>query len=59
MQKGDFPQGVPCVADSSMSDWMEYVYMQQPMPANVTGVPVVLSVLDSNNNYRTNRHGSN
>ena len=52
LQKGDFPQGVPCVADSSMSAWMEYVYMQQPMPTNVTGVPVVLSVLDSNNNYR-------
>ena len=52
VQKGDFPQGVPCVADSSMSEWMEHVYMQQPMPANVTGVPVVLSVLDSNNNYR-------
>jgi hypothetical protein len=31
---------------------MEYVYMQQPMPNNVTGVPVTLSVLDSNNNYR-------
>ena len=32
---------------------MESVYMQQPMPNNVTGVPVTLSVLDSNGNYRT------
>ena len=31
---------------------MEAVYMQQPMPTNITGVPVVLYVLDSNNNYR-------
>ncbi len=53
VQAADFPQGVPCVADSSMSDWMEYVYMQQPCPTNVTGVPVILSVLDSNGNYRT------
>jgi hypothetical protein len=29
---------------------MEYVYQQQPRPANVTGVEVVLSVLDPNNN---------
>jgi hypothetical protein len=32
---------------------MEYVYMQQPMPSNVTGVPVTLSVLDANGNYRS------
>jgi hypothetical protein len=31
---------------------MEYVYMQQPKPTNTTGVPVTLSVIDSNNNYR-------
>jgi hypothetical protein len=30
---------------------MGYVYQQQPRPADVTGVEVVLSVLDSNNNY--------
>jgi outer membrane protein assembly factor BamB len=51
-QAADFPNGVPCVSDASESQWMEYVYMQQPMPNNVTGVPVTLSVLDSNNNYR-------
>ena len=51
-QAANFPHGVPCVSDASMTPWMEYVYMQQPMPTNVTGVNVNLYVLDSNNNYR-------
>ena len=51
-QAADFPNGVPCVSDASQSGWMEYVYMQKPMPTNVTGVTVTLYVLDSNNNYR-------
>jgi hypothetical protein len=50
---GNFPDGLPCVSDDSMSAFMEAVYMQQPMPTSVTGVPVTLSVLDSNGNYRT------
>jgi outer membrane protein assembly factor BamB len=49
----NFPNGLPCVSDHSMSDWMKYVYMQQPYPSNVTGVPVTVYVLDSNNNYRS------
>jgi len=49
----NFPNGLPCVSDASMSQFMEAVYMQQPMPTNVTGVPVTISVLDSNRNYRT------
>ncbi len=48
----NFPNGLPCVSDASMSQFMEAVYQQQPMPHNVTGVPVTLSVLDSNGNYR-------
>ena len=48
----NFPNGLPCVSDASMSQFMAAVYMQQPMPHNATGVPVTLSVLDSNNNYR-------
>ena len=35
-----------------MTQFMESVYMQQSMPPNITGVPVTLSVLDSNGNYR-------
>ena len=51
-QAANFPNGVPCASDASMSPWMEYVYMQQPFPANATGVPVEIDVLDSNGNYR-------
>ncbi len=51
-QAADFPYGVPCASDASMSQWMSYVYQQQPMPTNFTGVPVNLYVLDSNHNYR-------
>jgi hypothetical protein len=36
-----------------MTQFMEAVYEQQPMPTNITGVPVTISVLDSNGNYRT------
>jgi hypothetical protein len=45
-----FPNGVPAVSDASETAWMEYVYMQLPAPTNTTGVPVTLSVLDSNGN---------
>jgi hypothetical protein len=51
-QAARFPNGVPAVSDASMGAWMEYVYMQKPRPTNATGVEVVLSVLDSNNNFR-------
>jgi outer membrane protein assembly factor BamB len=49
-QAARFPNGVLAVSDESMSDWMEYVYMQQPKPTNATGVKVTISVLDPNNN---------
>jgi hypothetical protein len=49
----NFPHGLPCVSDASMSAFMEAVYEQQAMPTNITGVPVALYVLDSNNNYRS------
>ncbi len=51
-QAANFPNGLPCVSDASMSLWMEYVYMQQQFPSNTTGVPVTVDVLDSNGNYR-------
>ncbi|MDR1993253.1 MAG: PQQ-binding-like beta-propeller repeat protein [Nitrososphaerota archaeon] len=51
-QAARFPHGVPAVSDESMSGWMEYVYMQKASPANVTGVPVSIYVIDGNNNYR-------
>jgi hypothetical protein len=49
----NFPNGLPAVSDASMSDWMQFVYMQQPCPANVTGVPVTISAIDPNGNYVT------
>jgi hypothetical protein len=51
-QAANFPNGVPVVSDASMARFMEYVYMQQPMPTNTTGVPVSFSVLDANGNLR-------
>jgi len=47
----NFPNGLPCVSDASMSQFMQTVYMQQPMPTNSTGVSVTLSVTDSNGNH--------
>ncbi|MCW4000554.1 MAG: PQQ-binding-like beta-propeller repeat protein [Candidatus Bathyarchaeota archaeon] len=47
-----FPEGVAAVNDISQNIWMEYIYMQKPRPTNATGVPVVLSVVDANGNYR-------
>jgi hypothetical protein len=45
-----FPNGVPAVCDTNMTDWMEYVYMQYPRPTDVIGVDVVISVVDPNGN---------
>jgi hypothetical protein len=47
-----FPNGVPAVSNDSMSDWMLYVYKQFARPSNAKGVPVTLSVVDANGNYR-------
>ncbi len=46
----NFPNGLPCVSDASMSQFMEAVYMQQPMPTNLTGVSVTIAVTDKNGN---------
>lgn len=43
--------GTPAIADKSMNQWMEYLYMQQPKPTNATGVDVVLETLDPNGNF--------
>ena len=49
--KANFPSGVPCASDASMTAWMGYVYQQQAEPTNFTGVTVQLAVLDSNGNH--------
>ncbi len=43
VQTGKF-NVVPAVSDASMGKWMEYLYMQKPMPTNATGVPVTLYI---------------
>ena len=48
-----FPNGVPVVSDESQSQWMLYVYKQFERPTNATGVPVTISVIDANGNFRT------
>lgn len=42
--------GTPAVSDASMSQWMEYLYQQQPKPTNATGVPVSIDAIDPNGN---------
>ncbi len=51
-QSVNFPHGVPVSSDASMREWMGYVYQDQPLPSNFTGVEVTIDVLDSNGNYR-------
>ncbi len=48
-----FPNGVAAVSDASQSAWMLYVWKQFEAPTNATGVPLTVSVVDSNGNYRT------
>jgi hypothetical protein len=47
-----FPNGVPAVSDASQSQYMLYLYKQFEMPTNATGVPVTISVIDANGNFR-------
>ncbi len=51
-QAGRFPNGVPAMSDESMNAWMEYVYMQQALPADVKGVTVKLTAIDPNGNFQ-------
>jgi outer membrane protein assembly factor BamB len=44
--------GTPAISDADMSAWMEYMYMQEPFPAHVTGVDVSIDVIDANGNFR-------
>ncbi len=47
-----FPNGVPAISDENMDAWMQYVWMQQACPADLTGVPVHLTAIDPNGNYQ-------
>jgi hypothetical protein len=52
-QAARFPHCVPVVSDESQTEWMQYVYKQKPRPTDAAGVPVTISVIESNTNYRT------
>lgn len=45
-------KGTPAISDADMSDWMQYLYQQRPMPTNAKGVPVHLTAIDPNNNFQ-------
>jgi len=45
-----FPNGVPAISDEDQSAWMEYLYQQQPCPADAEGVEVVITTFDPNGN---------
>jgi hypothetical protein len=42
--------GTPCISPQSMSDWMNYMHTQAPIPTNATGVPVSIDAVDPNGN---------
>ena len=43
-------KGTPAISDESMGPWMEYLYMQKPMPKDAKGVTVKLTAMDPNGN---------
>jgi hypothetical protein len=48
----DWPSTIPCVSAASMQTYMDCLYMQIPIPSDVTvtGVPVSLDIVDPNHN---------
>jgi len=49
----DFPQKAPCVSKDSMQPYMDYLYMQIPIPSGyiVTGVPVSIDAIDPSGGF--------
>ena len=43
--------GTPAISDQWMTPWMEYLYMDQPIPTQATGVPVSIDAIDPNGNF--------
>jgi len=40
-----------CIGEDWMGPWMDYIYSQQPKPANAIGVPVSIDAYDPNGNF--------
>ena len=49
VEDGKF-SSVPAISDEDMGLWLEYLYMQKPMPTDAEGVEVVLTTFDPNGN---------
>jgi hypothetical protein len=47
-----FPNGIPAASDESMTEWMEYVYMQQKCPDEFEGVTVKIDGYAPGGEYR-------
>jgi hypothetical protein len=45
-------KGTPAISDADMGEWMEYLYMQKPIPNDAVGVKVHLTAIDPNGNYQ-------
>jgi len=44
-------KGTPAISDNDMTEWMEYQYLQQPIPTNAKGVSLTVDAIDPNGNY--------
>ncbi len=44
-------KGTPAIADEDMSEWMEYLVMQKPMPEDAKGVPVKLAYMNADGSW--------
>jgi hypothetical protein len=44
-------EGTPAISDAWMTPWMEYLYMDQAIPTQATGVTVSLDAIDPNGNF--------
>jgi hypothetical protein len=44
-------QGTPAISDNYMTQWMGYLYQDQPKPSMATGVPVTIDAVDANGNF--------
>jgi len=44
-------KGTPAISDTSMDEWMKYLYMEFEKPTNASGVPVSIDSIDPNGNF--------
>ncbi len=44
-------KGTPAISDGDQNAWMQYLFEQQSLPKNATGVPVSIDAIDPNGNY--------